>query len=218
MVELKAINVFATPNVVTQLTALLFIAMVLPLAGMEVLTVLLGGFVWIIVVCKERNFFRLVKRLKWFFLVMWLIYVFNTPGEHWSWWSFSVAPTYEGLQAANMQMLRILVMLSALAIMLAGNDKETLISGFCALLKPLQWLGLDTERFAARLWLTMHYVETQPDRASGQDLMDFIEQALTKTRQVHEEVQMEIEWDEPVFGSMDVLLILLMASTAFFLV
>lgn len=215
---LKAINVFAIPNIVTQLTALVFIAIVLPLAGSGALTVLLGALASANVACKKSNFLRLTKRLKWFFLVMWLIYVFNTPGEHWSWWPFSIAPTYEGLQAANAQVLRIMVMLSALAVVLAGNDKETLIAGFCATLKPLRWLGLDTERFAARLWLTMHYVETQPSQASGQHLMDFIGQTLTTSGQTPGETQMKIQWVEPEFSYLDVLLIISMASLAFLLV
>lgn len=202
----------------TQLIALIFIASVLPLADVATLAILLGVFVWVNFSCEESNFFRLTKRLKWFFLVMWLIYVFNTPGEHWPRWPFSIAPTYEGLRAANVQVLRIMVMLSALAIVLAGNDKETLISGFCALLKPLQCLGLDTERFAARLWLTMYYVETQPTQTNGRRFTDFIEQALTKTMQAPEKMQMEIQRVEPVFSCLDTMLIVLMACLAFFLV
>lgn len=209
--------IFPRLNVVTQLLALVLVAIALPHAPMHSLLVLLGIFILANMTCGKSNFFNLVKRLKWFFLVMWLIYVFNTPGEHVRWQIFPTTPTIEGIQAGNMQMLRILVMLSTLALVLAENSKEALMSGFTCLLKPLRWMGLDTERFAARLWLTMHYVETQPDLMRGERLMDFIRQALSEAAIRKEDAQMEICWTEPVFDRWNIVLIALIVCLAFLL-
>jgi len=209
--------IFPRLNVVTQLLALVLVAIALPHTPIRPLVVLLGVFTLANMMCAQSNFLNLVKRLKWFFLVMWLIYVFNTPGKHLRWQLFSATPTVEGIQAGNMQMLRILVMLSTLALVLATNSKEALMSGFACLLKPLKWVGLDTERFAARLWLTMHYVETQPDMMHGQRLMDFIRQALSETTTQKGESQFEIRWVEPAFDCWNVVLIALIVCLAFLL-
>lgn len=209
--------IFPKLNVVTQLLALVLVAIALPHAPIRPLFVLLGIFTLANMMCGQSNFFNLVKRLKWFFLVMWLIYVFNTPGEYLHWKLFPITPTIEGIQAGNMQVLQILAMLSTLALILAANSKEALMAGFACLLKPLRWLGLDTERFAARLWLTMHYVETQPDLMRGQRLMDFIRQALNETAIQKGGAQMEIRWVEPAFDHWNVVLIALIVCLAFLL-
>ena len=116
---------------------------------------------FVLVFVPNHQFYRLVKRLKWFYLVMFVIFALNTPGEHLNGWPLTLSPTYEGLRAGLMQLLRISVMLAALSMLLASNSKQQLISGFYFLMSPLKWLGLDVERFAARLWLTLHYVELQ---------------------------------------------------------
>jgi energy-coupling factor transport system permease protein len=115
----------------------------------------------LLVYLNNSHFLRLMRRLKWFYLVMLLIFIFNTPGEHVAHWPFSVKPTYEGLRMGVEQVLRIAVILAALSIVLAQNTKQQLISGLYFSMRPLSYLGLDVKRFAARLWLTLHYVELQ---------------------------------------------------------
>lgn len=57
-------------------------------------------------------------------------------------------------------------MLAGLALLLVTTSRESLIVGFYLLLSPLRVFKLNPERFAARLWLTLHYVEQAPKRAS----------------------------------------------------
>jgi energy-coupling factor transporter transmembrane protein EcfT len=110
---------------------------------------------------KNSHFYRLMKRLKWFYLVMFLIFLFNTPGEHIANWTFAFRPTYEGLERGLIQVLRIVLMLAIVSVMLLKNTKQQLISGLYFLMEPLSYVGIDIKRFAARLWLTLHYVEVQ---------------------------------------------------------
>lgn len=112
---------------------------------------------------KINQFFRSIKRLKWFFLVLIIIFALNTPGEHVMLSAALISPTYEGLIAGCTQALRIMVMLATLSLILACNTRQQLISGFYFVFSPLKYLGLKVERFAARLWLTLHYVESQSD-------------------------------------------------------
>lgn len=116
----------------------------------------------------------MLKRMRWLFLSMFLIYAFNTPGEFvrdwplngWVDWS----PTYEGLQAGTLQLVRLMMMLAGVGLMLATTTTSSMIEGFYVLLKPLKCIGLHPERFAARLCLTLHYIESnnlQQDRQSA---------------------------------------------------
>jgi energy-coupling factor transport system permease protein len=121
-----------------------------------------------------KPWFLMLKRMRWLFLSMFLIYAFNTPGEFVRDWPLNgwvdLSPTYEGLQAGTLQLVRLMMMLAGVALMLATTTTSSMIEGFYILLKPLKYIGLHPERFAARLCLTLHYIESnnlQQDRQSA---------------------------------------------------
>jgi energy-coupling factor transport system permease protein len=58
-------------------------------------------------------------------------------------------------------------MLSGLTILLGSTARASMMAGLYVLLLPLKSWGLAPERFAARLWLTLHYVETAPRDSGG---------------------------------------------------
>jgi len=109
-----------------------------------------------------KDFLRLFKRARWLLVSLLLIYAFATPGELVPGWPELMAPTYEGLHSGLTQALRLVVMLAALACLLATGGREIWISGIYTLIRPLALFGLSAERFAVRLWLTLHYVEHAP--------------------------------------------------------
>ena len=160
---------------------------------------------------NSNQFIRSLKRLKWFFLVLIIIFAFNTPGEHVLVSSTSISPTYEGLIAGCTQALRIMVMLATLSLVLACNTRQQLISGFYFLFSPLKYLGLDIERFAARLWLTLHYVESQQEK-DKQQFFSYLKNmsfaALNET--THEDV--DISFVLPEFMLLDYVSITLLAA------
>ena len=104
---------------------------------------------------------KLLKRTRWLFLSILLIYAFATPGEYVAGFPDTFAPTYEGIKSGLMQALRLAVMLGALSLVLVTSSREKFMSGIYVLLRPLRVL-ISPERFAARLWLTLHYAETMP--------------------------------------------------------
>ncbi|MEO1957649.1 MAG: CbiQ family ECF transporter T component [Methylophilaceae bacterium] len=148
-------------NTKTQLIAFFLFALIVNVLHLNVLLFWMLALLALLVYLNNSHFLRLMRRLKWFYLVMLLIFIFNTPGEHVAHWPFSVKPTYEGLRMGVEQVLRIAVILAALSIVLTQNTKQQLISGLYFSMRPLSYLGLDVKRFAARLWLTLHYVELQ---------------------------------------------------------
>ncbi|HEY3301679.1 MAG TPA: CbiQ family ECF transporter T component [Methylophilaceae bacterium] len=102
---------------------------------------------------------KVLFRLRWLLFSLTLVYAFNTPGEYLSQWPFTLAPTYEGLHQGGMQMLRICLMMAGLTLFTATTNRQQIMAGFYTLLYPFKIFGFPTERFAARLWLTLYYVE-----------------------------------------------------------
>lgn len=104
----------------------------------------------------------LLRKIKWFMLSILVVMSWNTPGEFIQPWPFAWAPTYEGVHIAVQHSLVIINMVLVLALFLTYTAKETLIAGIYTLMRPFKLLGLNPERFAARVWLTLHYVERRP--------------------------------------------------------
>jgi energy-coupling factor transporter transmembrane protein EcfT len=151
----------------TQLILLFIFALALNLWKLGTMLLIMFALVLLLVYLKNGYFYQLMKRLKWFYLVMFVIFAFNTPGEHIIHWPFSFSPTYEGLEMGLIQVLRISLVLAVLSIILTQNTKQQLISGLYFLMKPLSYIGLDTKRFSARLWLTLYYVELRQTNSNS---------------------------------------------------
>lgn len=110
---------------------------------------------------------KMLRRSRWLLLTLLLIFAFSTPGEYLPWWTLRIAPTYEGLQSGLLQAARLVIMLAGLAVLLGSTPREQLMAGIFQLLLPLRHCGLGVERFTARLWLTLHYVEEDHPRMRG---------------------------------------------------
>ena len=195
------------PNTFTQLLAFFFIAIIVNILILKHVYIVLLMLLVIIVLNNFHHFLRSVRRFKWFFLVMIIIFAFNTPGEHINGWPFEVSPTYEGLIAGLTQLLRILVILAGLSLLLTLNTRQQLISGFYFLFLPLKYLGLQVERFAARLWLTLHYVERQNEQHAIKDIMVALKN-ITTVDDTHENISITVE--TPIFKLVDYSILLLM--------
>ena len=117
-------------NIITQLLIFFTLAISINFMTLQVLISLLFVFATVLTYTKNNQFVRSILRFKWFFLVMLLILGFNTPGEHVSFWPFSIGPSYEGVTAGLIQILRIMLILAALNLILACNTRQELISGF----------------------------------------------------------------------------------------
>lgn len=124
---------------------------------------------WIIALCaglclmavwsNNRNFLRVVRRMRWLFVSLLIIYAFTTPGEYIPELLAYASPTYEGCVLGLLQINKLLIALSSLSLLFASSSKQDLIAGLYMLLTPLKFFGLNVERFSARLLLTLDYVE-----------------------------------------------------------
>lgn len=154
-------------------------------------------------------FARTLRRSRWLLLAMLLIYAFSTPGEYLAYWPFEFAPTHEGLMQGALQAGRLTVMLAALAILLGATKRDALVAGIFQLIAPLRWVGLNTERFSARLWLTLHYVEEAPRQMHGGPWARMEQLALAG--EAGQQLE-RIRFMSPPFGLADWLALLLMVG------
>lgn len=196
-------------NIITQLLGFFILAAMVNYLKTYALLSLFAILFLFILFNNIAQFLRTIKRFKWFLIVMWIIFAFNTPGEHVNTWPFSISPTHEGIKAGFTQMLRIVVMLAALFLIMASNTKQQLISGFYFIFSPLKYLGLEVERFAARLWLTLHYVELQrEEKVSGHYFDRLKKMTALKSNSVHDDVS--IVFQLPNFAVIDYVVIVLL--------
>jgi energy-coupling factor transport system permease protein len=146
----------------TRILCLVILAAWLPMMRWPIMLALLLLVLLPQVADGWRDFRRLVRRARWLLASVLLIYAFATPGEFVAAWPECCAPTYEGLHQGMLQALRLLLMLAALSLVLARTSREGFIAGIWLWLRPLAVFGISAERFATRLWLTLHYVENTP--------------------------------------------------------
>lgn len=103
---------------------------------------------------------KILLRSRWLLLTLLLVYAFTTPGEYLRGWD-AYAPTYEGIRQGLLQAARLTMMLAGLAILLGTTPRTDMMAGIYRLIRPLRHVGVSVDRFTARLWLTMHYVELE---------------------------------------------------------
>ncbi len=106
-----------------------------------------------------QSFLHTIKRMRWLFFSVLIIYAFATPGQLIPNIPVNFSPTFEGVEQGLLQIVKLSIAVGALSLLYATSSKEQLILGLYMLLKPLKYLGLNIEKFAVRLFLTLEYVE-----------------------------------------------------------
>lgn len=164
------------------------------------------------------KFLRVVKRMRWLFLSIFVIYAFGTPGEYLEYFPNNYAPTFEGISLAVLQITKLLIALASLSIIFSTSSKEDLMLGLYMLLSPLKMLGLNVQRFSARLLLTLEYVEALAEKGDFKSSLNMLDQwhepkqheskchASKASFQEHKVIVMQF----PVFNFMDKLLMSMM--------
>lgn len=137
----------------------ILILLLVSVASNQILFLLLIFLCFIALSFQIQSFLHTVRRMRWLFLSILIIYAFGTPGELIPQFPVNFAPTFEGVQLGLLQIEKLLIALAALSILLTSSPTEQLMLGLYILLRPLKYLGLNIEKFAARLLLTLNYVE-----------------------------------------------------------
>ena len=118
----------------------------------------------VIIRLRISRFFVMMRRMRWLFVSMLIIYAYTTPGQYLANWPIAIAPSYEGISEGLSQITRICLVLAGVAILIASSTREALMAGIYCLIKPFEMFNLPSARFTARLYLTLQYIE----QAQGQ--------------------------------------------------
>ncbi len=126
--------------------------------------VLLAGFILVAslylselvrgVPTQLHNALKMIKRLRWLFLSILVVYLFFTPGillvpdVLWG-------PTQEGLTQGLLRIAVLVLIVAAVNILIGSTEQAEFLSAVSWCLQPLSWLGLSHERLAVRISLTL---------------------------------------------------------------
>jgi energy-coupling factor transport system permease protein len=136
-----------------------FLLLLLQYLSPSTIAVLCGLICLLAAVLNLLHFSQLIKRMRWLFVSLLLVYAYATPGEYLAFLPLNVAPSYEGLHLGLMQIAKLLIAVASLSALFASASKSQLMAGLWTLLSPLRLVGLNVERFTVRMLLTLHYVE-----------------------------------------------------------
>lgn len=165
---------------------------------------------------KNQTFLDAVRRMRWLFLSIFLIYAFGTPGELISYFPVNFAPTYEGLQLGMVQVEKLLIALAALSVLLTSTPKQQMLLGLYMVLSPFKLIGLNVERFSARLMLTLDYVEelaTKNNASFSFQYLDKIDDYLSDLPQSH-----VVSFQKLPFSLIDKLMMVLLSVSFAFMI
>lgn len=119
-----------------------------------------------------RRLALLFRRTRWLIASLLALFALATPGLYLVPGLGIYGPTEEGLRLGFEHVLRLMVVLSALALLLERTGVEILLTGLHGLARPLEWFGLDRGRLALRLILVLRYVEQAPPGRHWREWLD----------------------------------------------
>jgi energy-coupling factor transporter transmembrane protein EcfT len=100
----------------------------------------------------------MLKRMRWLFLSMLVIYFWFTPGQAFLPFIADYSPTWQGIRMAGYRIGSLVVIVVAVNIVIKSTPKELITSGLLWLLEPLSYVGLPHERLAVRIVLTFNMI------------------------------------------------------------
>ena len=160
---------------------------------------------------------KLIIRLKFFLIITFLLYVFNTPGEYVFLWPY-LSPSYEGLLLGSTQIMRLINSVAIITMMISLMTYQTLIETFYLIFKPLKRFGIDAKRFAVRLYLTMEYVKTFQSKRKLRFTLDDLSSLLLYSSNKNHMNLSHIQIKEERVNGSSLLLIISMIFTTLFLI
>lgn len=105
------------------------------------------------------QFLRYLRRTRWLLISLLVIYAYTLPGENVSSLLGNFSPSVPGMEHGALRLARMMLLLAALSVLMLHIPRNGLLLGIYRILSPLHWVGVDAQRIAVRLWLTLHYAE-----------------------------------------------------------
>jgi len=101
---------------------------------------------------------RILKRMRWLFLSILIVYLWFTPGEPIIPIPSDYVPTVEGLKTGLLRVFSLVLIIFAVNYFISSIARNRLVEAIVWLLYPLNWLGIDSRQLALRIALTLELI------------------------------------------------------------
>lgn len=182
-IQVLQISLHAATKIVMWLFLAIFTQWMQP-SSLLILSVFMLVF---LIYFKANEFSRLIRRTRYLLISLLLIYGYATPGELIYPEAGIFSPSLEGLQLGCVQAWRLFLLLAGLALLFRTTPRSDLLSGLYILMLPLKYLGINVDKIAVRIWLTLQYADQsvqQGCKKSWRDVFDTSESALIKNEEL----------------------------------
>jgi hypothetical protein len=118
-----------------------------------------------------RGALLMLKRLKWLFVSILIVYLFFTPGQL-LWPEVVWSPTLEGLTQGLLRVGALVLLVAAVNFLISSTEQDDFLSAILWCLRPLSIVGFPHERLAVRITLVLdevsqirknHFCESRED-------------------------------------------------------
>jgi len=101
---------------------------------------------------------RIIRRMKWLFLSILVIYFWFTPGDPIIGKSLSYMPTIQGVHMGILRVLSLILIIFALNYFVSAIARNRLVEAIIWLLNPLSRIGFDCRALAIRVALVLELI------------------------------------------------------------
>jgi energy-coupling factor transporter transmembrane protein EcfT len=105
-----------------------------------------------------RTSWQMLKRMRWLFLSMLVVYFWFTPGKEVFSALENFSPSWQGIQVGCLRIGSLVMIVTAVNIIIKSTSTELMTGGLLWLLAPLRYVGLPYERLALRIVLTFNMI------------------------------------------------------------
>lgn len=135
-------------------------------------------------------FLRLLKRSRWLFLSVAVVYAWTMPGVWICPQLGGLSPSGEGLALGGERITRLSLLLAALALLLQKVSRDDLVYGLYMLAWPFVKLGFDRRAFAVRLALALEWARSSSARTRA-GISDALQAALREPQGGPDEIAIQ---------------------------
>lgn len=115
------------------------------------------------------SWWQYISRVRWLLLALWLVLAYGAPGD--ALFDQDWLPTWAGVDAANLQALRLILILGCLAWLFNLLGRNGLMVALLGLLWPLRRQGGDIDRLVVRLSLVLDHLKTPPRKGAWRQML-----------------------------------------------
>lgn len=141
-----------------------------------------------------RQMFRALRRIRWLLLSLAVIYLFVAPEPDVS-GQATLLPSWADIELALRRAGVLVLLVAAVELMRQTTPADQLAAAVRQLLRPLDWIGVDTGKFARRMALTLDAVPRTAEAVAaaagrvgirGRDLGGWAEAAAELVRAIED--------------------------------